>query len=189
MWDVTPFLMPGDPWAEGGDPEWVRNYYARRHAFALLTAPDRVLEFGVRAGCSMAAFLSARPQARYLGIDLDEPGHGWAPGALEHARAIAATHFPGRAEIIVARSQDWRPPLAGVWDLVHVDGEHTLEGCRGDLLVARMAARPGGWVLVDDVDHVPGVAQAAWEYLGEHPEWPRMHFPGGYGDLLFRVGA
>lgn len=61
------------------------------------------------------------------------------------------------------------------WDLIYVDGSHTLADVWCDVLLADKVLRPGGWLVMDDIAHeaYPGVKQV-WERLPEHYE----HRPG-----------
>jgi predicted O-methyltransferase YrrM len=47
------------------------------------------------------------------------------------------------------------------FDLIHIDGDHTLRGKLIDLDFARTVLREDGLVLVDDFDHLPDVVQTA----------------------------
>ena len=39
------------------------------------------------------------------------------------------------------------------YDLVFVDGDHTLEGNRQDLIECWPLVKPGGWIIFDDITH------------------------------------
>ncbi|MBB4265627.1 peptide chain release factor N(5)-glutamine methyltransferase [Roseospira visakhapatnamensis] len=62
-------------------------------------APWHLLDLGTGTGCILLALLAALPAARGLGVDR-------SPGAVETARANAATH--GLAERATLRVADWR---------------------------------------------------------------------------------
>ncbi len=54
------------------------------------------------------------------------------------------------------------------WDLVFIDGGHNLADCWCDQLLADKLLGPGGWLVMDDIDHAdwPGVKQV-WQHLPE----------------------
>ena len=81
MFDITPFLQPGDPWVVTQDPETVRRIYREKYHVAAMLQPRTLLEFGVRAGYSAAAFLSAAPECSYIGFDMDQEVYGGWFGA------------------------------------------------------------------------------------------------------------
>ncbi|MGO9029918.1 MAG: class I SAM-dependent methyltransferase [Acidimicrobiales bacterium] len=55
--------------------------------------------------------------------------------------------------------------LARTCRLIHVDGSHTYDVVRSDLLLSRQLLMPGGVVAFDDIIsmHTPGVTAAVWE--------------------------
>lgn len=58
-----------------------------------------------------------------------------------------------RIQWIQGRSVDVLPTLsARSFDLIYVDGDHSYEGCRGDLLESLRLLRPGGIVCGDDLE-------------------------------------
>ena len=81
---------------------------------ALAAFPDRaaslrVLDFGTGSGCLLLAFLSERPNATGIGVDI-------LPGAVDAARANAATlGLAGRAQFRVG---DWGGGLDGPADVI-----------------------------------------------------------------------
>merc|ERR1719401_2889820 len=97
--------------------------------------------------------LSAHPKLHMIAFDLCE--HSYTRPCFEALSAI----FPGRLELVVGRSQKSLP----LWvkssniraDLFHIDGDHSPEGALTDLEQAHAAARPGAWVVFDDICFTP----------------------------------
>jgi release factor glutamine methyltransferase len=72
-------------------------------------APLRVVDFGTGTGCLLLAFLSERPNATGIGVDL-------APAALACARANAeALGLGARARFVAS---DWGAAVAGTADII-----------------------------------------------------------------------
>lgn len=162
-WDgLRALWMPGD---RIEPTEARRRYYHAKRRVVGRVRPTFIAEIGVRAGYSAWAMLDAAgPDCRYWGIDLDQGTHGGIPGALDHARQILA---PWGADIVVGDSGELDRLPEGV-DLLHIDGDHSYEGCASDL---RLAARSGvRWVLIDDTDYIPDVRRAV-EAFADAPEW------------------
>jgi hypothetical protein len=185
MFDVTPFLHPDDPWARS-EPGVARYYPCKYHVAGLLQ-PKRIVEIGVRAGYSAAAFLSACPSSTYFGFDYNDPGDdsgGWHD-AIHLARVMLALHFP-QASVIIAE-QNTRQlsslPIRNA-DLVHVDGDHSTEGCLHDLRLAAQSAAQ--WILVDDITYLPTVARAVEIFLKESGA-RSLFFDTPRGDVLIRL--
>lgn len=133
-----------------------RKYYEAKREIVERIQPWFIAEIGVRAGYSAWAMLDAAPDGcRYLGIDADNGTHGGDPGALDHARALLA---PFDTEIWVEDSQEI-DQLPEAIDLLHIDGDHSFEGCLSDLRLAEWSGVR--WVLLDDYDYLAGVREAA----------------------------
>lgn len=138
-----------------------------KYAIAAELKPTRILEVGVRAGYSALSFLKACPNARYLGIDAESGKHGGQGGPwLWWAKKILA---PYDATLINADSQLMKePPGPGLFDMIHVDGDHSRSGALHDMELLWPTLAIGGTMLVDDLDYVPSVWQAVQEFLAAH---------------------
>jgi len=135
--------MPGD--TRSRPDEKRKAYYGAKYEVAQRLQPKLIVEIGVRAGYGAFAMLSACPDARYIGIDADNGTHGWTQGALRHATKILAKF--GDRSIWINDSQEMDRLPENI-DLLHIDGDHSSEGCYSDLCLAdRSGVR---WVLVDD---------------------------------------
>lgn len=156
-------LEPGDDWLTA------ENYYPLYHAlFRTLAdgkATTRMLEIGVRTGYMAAAFAKAAPaRCFYLGVDPNlYVGNGLALASAtlrllrEHNSAFDFALMQGYSG--EADMQDSIRHTAP-FDIIHIDGDHTLNGKLIDLDLARRILASGGFVLVDDFDHVGIVSQA-----------------------------
>jgi len=192
--DVFDAYWPGDPCADAVGPDRLRAIYRVKCRVAAAVGPRAVLEVGVRAGYSAAAFLAACPHARYVGLDKDDGSHGGAAGALEHARAVLWRRYPAAwVEVYPWDSGDPRAArrLLAWWrsafDLAHIDGDHTEEGCARDLRLAAALVRPGGYLLVDDYDLLAEVRLAADRFVRE-TGYRAAYVPSPHGDLLIERG-
>ena len=161
--------------------------YETKFALARLLRPRRLLEIGVRTGYSALAFLLAVPEASFLGIDANRETHGGFRGAIGHARRVLE---PFHAEVREQTSADYAETVSPVahaarFDLIHIDGDHSLSGCSFDL---RLARRIGGrHLLVDDYDAIPDVRDACDQFSHEFAdEYTRIAVDDGHhGAVLF----
>ncbi|HEU4326335.1 MAG TPA: class I SAM-dependent methyltransferase [Roseiflexaceae bacterium] len=138
-------------------PRYYPLYYA---LFQSLSAPERrlrMLEIGVRTGYIAVAFArAARGPAFYLGLD---PNLYLADGLRRAHDSLAALRARGGPEFALVEGYSWDTATqhslgySGPFDLIHIDGDHTLPGKLVDLDLARGLLAPGGLVLVDDYDH------------------------------------
>lgn len=169
---------PDDPYRP---EEEFRRYYQVKHEVAARLRPGRIAEIGVRAGYSAFAFLTAVPQAAYVGLDADLPAHGGVPGFMDHARAM----LRGFNATLTRADTRTLASLPGRFDLVHVDGDHSHAGCLHDL---ELAARAAPQVLVDDYDFIPDVRRACHDFLAAHPGISAEYLDDGLrGNLLLTI--
>lgn len=167
--EMLPCWRPEDRHLED---DWVTSadYYPLYHRFfkeAGRRFPGpRLLEIGVRTGYVGVCFAKAvTGPSFYCGVDPNL----YLPDGLQRARRSFKTlgrHLPGfRHQCLLGYSDN--PSIQGQlrrlgpFDLIHIDGDHTLTGKLVDLHLARSLLAPGGLVLVDDYTHIPGVIQDA----------------------------
>jgi predicted O-methyltransferase YrrM len=125
-----------------------------------LIQPRTYLEIGVRRGRSAAMVASATPKADLYGFDLwvanyagmENPGPDFVESEL---RKIGAS---GKIEFVSGNSHQTLPAFFAQHpglelDLVTVDGDHSDEGAREDLLNVLPRIARGGAVVFDDVSH------------------------------------
>ncbi len=189
--DLVERWYPNDPFKH---VDATRQYYETKWRIARQLGPGSILEIGVRAGYSAFVFLRAlRSDATYLGIDSGlcdaESGNAY----LAHASKMLL--LSPRRRIWVTQAQSlyaWPNPPEGfqLWDLIHVDADHSYDGCLHDL---RLSAAIGRWILVDDYDTGSEIRRACETLLAEQPgKWVTEHFPDGglAGNLLLlRAGS
>lgn len=146
----------------------------------------RIVEIGVAYGYHAEQILDACPMIRYLGIDPFVAGYD-ATDALatdvqrlfrdtpensmhrlyQSVTAKLAARFKGRAAVWRMHSQeaaDFFPDRG--FDLVYVDGDHTLEGVTKDLSAWIPKIKPGGIFCGDDYDW-DGVRQAVNKFAAQ----------------------
>ena len=92
--DVREVYRPGDACAESIGWGDLRAIYQVKYLVARAVRPLRILEIGVRAGYSAAAFLAACPAARLVGLDKDDGSHGGVAGYLRDAREMLLGRYP-----------------------------------------------------------------------------------------------
>lgn len=108
-------------------------------------------------------------------LSCDVAALGQASYARRFPRAVVSVSFLDTQKQI---------PEGGGYDFVHVDGNHSFEGCLHDLDLSARLGR--GWVLIDDTDHVPDVGRAVRAFVAERG-LTRLFFPSFRGDCLIRL--
>jgi SAM-dependent methyltransferase len=154
------------------EDNWVTTecYYPLYHRFfqeiSLHVPQPRLLEIGVRTGYIGVCFArGANGPAQYVGVDPNL----YLADSLDRARssfAALATTIPGfKFECLLGYSDN--PKIQSKlqrmapFDLIHIDGDHTLRGKLIDLNLCRSLLKPNGLVLVDDFTHIPAVVEEA----------------------------
>lgn len=163
-----PCLLESDLISEDDWLSSQKNYPYYYGVFRRLTKPDRktrLLEIGVRTGYVGVVFaLSCRGPSFYMGVD----PNFYLPQGLELASQslrILRNKLSG-FDFALIEGSSWDPHIqstiayGGPFDLIHIDGDHTLTGKLIDLDLGRRLIADSGMVLVDDYDHHPIVAEA-----------------------------
>jgi predicted O-methyltransferase YrrM len=190
---MRPYLHPEDVAADyvvnGINYEWAR-------AIAEVVRPGRILEIGVYRGYDACAFVLGHPAIEELWL-VDAEYYG--PKLADAADRIAAVWkraAEGRCERGKLRWSvlDTQRLSEGFWparyfDLIVVDGDHTVAGAIHDLRLVWPCLTKGGVLLFDDVDHIPDckiAADAACREWGIVPKYLPT-FRGQY--LLVKEGG
>lgn len=146
----------GEPF-EGGADEAELRYLA---SLAARPGTRSICEVGFNAGFSSWAFLSASPTVTVHSFDLADYAYSSA------AKAHVDESFPGRHTLITGNSHETVTAFATAhpevrFDVVFVDGDHSVDGARADLADLRALARPDTVVVMDDI--------MPWLWYGEGP--------------------
>ena len=165
--------------------QWRQGYVNTKYSVAMHLQPKRICEIGVYSGIAALSFLAASPKAEYLGFDslLEETNRKIVvvQKAKETMRSLGY-----KAEVIVEDSQ-MMTHLPGQFDFVHVDGDHSREGAKHDVLMAWEALTPNGHILIDN-GHDMGVAAGVFDamyflvYHKQLVEW--RYFEDSVGSIL-----
>lgn len=143
-----------------------RDYYKVKYSIAKNLNPKTILEIGVRAGYSAISFLSAAPEAQYIGLDAENGTHGNQGGPwCWWAKQILS---PFDFEIIIQDTQkitsDYISNL-GNFDLIHIDGDHSYKGAYHDITICLPSLSNNGIMLIDDYDFIPDVKKAVDRFV------------------------
>lgn len=138
------------------------------YAVSQTIGPQKIIEMGVCAGSSADAYLSAAPEAEYLGIDVfnmntrHDDHSAWDP--YDVARRLFAARGFQNYQLLKTdlRSLSSLPYRA---DFVIVDAAHDFESAYADLKLA-MTASPR-FLFVDDSDDVNEAKPAIEQFLSQ----------------------
>lgn len=129
----------------------------------------RILEIGVHGAHSLLVCLIASPEARITCVDICHWTH------VEKCVAYLQTHFPDRIAFIKGDSASVLPSITETFDLVHVDGDHSYEGAKSDMVHAHRLSHPETSFVIDDF--CDGIERAVHELSDVYQI---MCVPGGY---------
>ena len=143
------------------------------------------LEIGVRRGRSLAMVASEAPDARIVGFDLWIENYAGMPnpGADFVHEELQRLGFRGKAELISGDSHETVPRFfesnPDRWfDVVTVDGDHTLEGARADIETVIRRLRVGGVLVFDDISNQyhPELSALWNEMVADVTRWASWRF-------------
>ena len=130
------------------------------HASAMLLSPRNYLEIGVRRGRSLSIVAQCNPECRIFGFDLWMQNYAGMPnpGPEFVKDELARGGYTGTLELI---SGDSHQTLAEFFhgfpklefDMINVDGDHSEQGAKLDLLQVLPHLAIGGVLLLDDIAH------------------------------------
>ncbi len=150
--------------------KWEKRYRAKWDLTKRYTEgvdKPSIFEIGIRAGFFARTMLAAAGSgATYLGIDNDEER------CMEYARAFLVNY----KAILIEGDSHALKTMDDKFDIVHIDGDHSYEGCLADLRLARTCAKRA--IFVDDFINIPGVREAVSRFMIEIPN-VRGYFDGG----------
>lgn len=146
-WKLTrDMIAPQDQQALDAFEDRKRRCEAYYKFIEELRTVDNILEIGARCGYCARAMLEAAPLAKYVGIDKSREWLSWWE--------LLTTGFS--ATFILAESRDILPFLRQrQFDIVHVDGDHSIIGAAHDISYAAKLVRDDGVVIVDDAEAYP----------------------------------
>ena len=146
----------GKPFERGADQAEL-DYLA---ALAAMPTTRSICEVGFNAGFSSWAFLGASPAVTVTSFDLS--CYDYSKAAKAHIDDL----FPRRHTLIEGDSHSTVSAFAESdpdikFDVIFVDGDHSVEGARADLADLRQLATPDTVVVMDDI--------TPWLWFGEGP--------------------
>ena len=126
-------------------------------------AASRWLEIGSYAGESATLFLGF-PQIRSLDC-VDQ----WFEAASTLRSRFAQEIAAGRCRVHEMSSAAFATQ-AGEYDVIYIDGDHSYEGARADIVAFSTRVAPGGFLAGHDYHAgFPGVVRAVDEWRGNRP--------------------
>lgn len=155
-------VLAGLPHHQGG-AYWQTDIFPRKHAYLREHAPQArsVFEFGALVGYFLVTALDACPgiaRVSWLDNELHTPeSNRMTRENLDAVGRVGEHLWTDTVRDVV--SDDCEQ-----YDIVHVDGEHTLHACLVDLGLA-LAMRPK-LILVDDTDAISEVREAVELFSG-----------------------
>lgn len=144
------------------------DYYPYLNSLARDFKAGRVLEVGVRFGYSAVAFIYGNPIKEYVGIDdelYDATSSTKSRVNLEYLKSIQPVEYT----LIKQNTQELNDLSflsSKVFDLIHIDGDHSYEGALTDLKNFWNVLAIGGHMLVDDSIFYASVNTACIDFAG-----------------------
>lgn len=168
--DPLPGFSGRDGLSHGGRGNDHPRYGRFIHAFGRHVRPAEILEVGTYAGGTAVGWARAMIDSgvgRLTCVDNDSYSKGIYPAKVT-ANLARVGLPPERVRLLNGDSRKLLPALetelGGRVDAYLVDADHTYEGAMADLRGGRPLMRPGGWVLVHDVDRERNMPEATTQH-------------------------
>jgi hypothetical protein len=157
--------------------KWFDNMRERRRNFLLQMAEKygwrQGAEIGVLAGWTHWYLLDKRPELSMIAVDSWQTRSGSCVyGDAERIAAAKATfnatskRYGSRSRVINEDSLIAAAQVKdGSLDFVFIDGDHTYEACKRDIITWLPKVKEGGWITGHDYHEFPGVKKAVDELL------------------------
>ncbi|MGE0754310.1 MAG: class I SAM-dependent methyltransferase [Alphaproteobacteria bacterium] len=150
----------------------------RQNLLACCRGRTHLLEIGINAGHSALWVLHNNPEIVYHGIDLFK--HRYTSPAIQFLKDTfgeRVRYHSGNSMMILPQLRAYNPQLC--YDVIHIDGGHSLDCCKADTYNALSLAAPNAWILIDDTD-LPQIREIS-EIL-VHDGILTSHKPEGWQD-------
>lgn len=149
-----------------------------------------IINIGAGAGTSALAFLESNPLVRVYSIDIQKEDSPLGCLYAELAAVEAASplfwfrlnQFHGDSKEIGKHWQDKGTPdnpypFYGLANIVFIDGDHSYEGCRGDIEAWLPNLRSGGLLLIHDYNKEEVIAAMDYDpaTMPHYKEWPGVN--------------
>lgn len=128
------------------------------YVFSKLLKVENYLEIGVRRGRSMTVFASQSPKANIYGFDMWVKNYAGSdnPGEDLVRKELEKVSFVGNLNLIDGDSKKTIPDffkknLDLYFDIITVDGDHSIGGAKADLRNVISRLKIGGVLIFDDI--------------------------------------
>ena len=161
--------------------EWARGRFGKHWRYAdittaltsasMLVRPASYLEIGVRRGRSSAVIAATAPECDIYGFDLWLEGYGGQdnPGPDFVQGELARAGHRGEVSLVSGDSRRTVPEFLRAhpdlyFDIINVDGDHSVGGAARDLANVLPRLKIGGVIVFDDIVTAPWLV-SVWERL------------------------
>lgn len=175
-------------------PEFYGHFKAKYELFKRYDK-SLVAEIGVRWGYSLNAFCHANPNLEFHGFDLIDGGHGGemrGVNTFPYSEGKIKEKFPNvKLNLYHKNSQELETLNDMKFDYIHIDGDHSYEGCYHDMEISYKSLNKGGIMHLDDYEHtnVPTVKQAIDQWVIDNNDKILKHYsyPSLRGEYIIEL--
>lgn len=138
----------------------LKNLFAKMHYENVQTIYG--LEIGTNCGHSAALFLDCLPKdSKLVSFDIGDRKYITDAADMLHLHSLGKfTFIKGDSKVTVPEYLATTPQM---YDYILIDGDHTYFSVKTDLLNTVARVKPGGYIIIDDLD-VPEIYRAVREY-------------------------
>lgn len=134
------------------DRIWYESETKRHKLFEVVKNKHTVLEIGVNGGHSALLMFTSNPKLHYYGFDINH--HSYTKDAIKFLKDkfTNVNYIIGDSEKTIPIFND-----KNVFDVIHIDGGHTIEKARADILNCKRLSNANTIIVFDDCNTVGGM--------------------------------
>lgn len=156
-YDIIKPYLDGCKYVEGNilsTTEFIPKIYNIYDTAKACNNTMRALDIGFNAGFSTILMLLSNPNLHVDAIDIGQHSY------VDWCAKVVSDLFPQRFLLIKGDSKDVLPTLQeGAYDMIHIDGDHSVYGATIDLHNAIRLATPRDTVIIMDDTDIPHITE------------------------------
>ncbi len=159
----------------------------RKALLKLIPEEGIFLEIGTADGVTAAWLAANRPKARVVSLDTFPDAESGVQGIHGNFENWRANRRRNQTLWVGTARQFAEIAWPGTFDVVLIDGEHTLSSCRADLEAAIVLVDPAGAIVLHDFEHRRNGVKPAY-MAAAHDAWAVARVVGSMVVLRKRNG-
>lgn len=188
------YVYPNDQWYHLYITSDFYEHFNTKYKIFKKYNKKSMAEIGVRFGYSLYAFCHANPDLEYDGFDIINGGHGGQMNidTFEYVKNKIPSEFPNaKINLHHSNTQILNNLIDKKYDYIHIDGDHSYNGCYHDMEISYKSCNKGAIIHLDDYSHtaVPDVKRAIDDWIKNNSDKILNHYyePSLRGEYIIEL--